>query len=88
MSKKNNCAEPEMGGTPIEVEFFAQRVVSLETLAEGDPKAVARYLAELIGQLEKIARASNHNLLAYLLAMASAQAADGHHGPQRSHSIH
>ena len=77
-----------MVGTPIEVETFAERFVSLETLAEGDPKAVAHYLAELIGQLEKIARASNHNLLAYLLAMASAQAADGQHGPQRSHSIH
>ena len=88
MGKRKNRAEPEIGEMPIASEPAAERFVSLETLAEDDPKEVARYLAELIGQLEKIARASNHNLLAYLLAMASAQAADGQHGPQRSYSIH
>ena len=88
MGKRKSRASPEMGGTPIAFEFAAERVVSLETLAGDDPEAVALYLADLIGQLERIARATNHNLLAYLLAMASAQAAGGHCSPERSYSIH
>lgn len=88
MGKRKNRAEPERRGTPIDLESSAERVVSLETLAADDPNAVALYLADVIGQLERIARASNHNLLAYLLAMASVQAADGHLDPGRSYSIH
>jgi hypothetical protein len=36
--------------------------------------AVARYLADMTGQLESMARASKLELLAYLLAMARAEA--------------
>jgi len=38
--------------------------------------AVANYLAEMTGQLESMARAANLQLLAYLLAMARAEAED------------
>jgi hypothetical protein len=37
-------------------------------------QAVARYLADMIGQLESMARAAKLELLAYLLAMARAEA--------------
>ena len=37
-------------------------------------EAVARYLADMTGQLETMARASKLELLAYLLAMARAEA--------------
>jgi hypothetical protein len=37
-------------------------------------QAVARYLADMTGQLESMARASKLELLAYLLAMARAEA--------------
>jgi hypothetical protein len=37
-------------------------------------QAVARYLADMTGQLESMARASKWELLAYLLAMARAEA--------------
>jgi hypothetical protein len=37
-------------------------------------EAIARYLADMIGQLESMARAANLELLAYLLAMARAEA--------------
>ena len=46
-------------------------------------EAVARYLADMTGQLESMARASKLELLAYLLAMARAEAesltVDGRH---------
>ena len=41
--------------------------------AEGT-EAVARYLADMTGQLESMARAAEFDLLAYLLAMARAEA--------------
>jgi hypothetical protein len=41
--------------------------------AEGS-EAVARYLADMTGQLESMARAADLDLLAYLLAMARAEA--------------
>jgi hypothetical protein len=37
-------------------------------------RVVARYLADMTGQLESMARASKLELLAYLLAMARAEA--------------
>ena len=37
-------------------------------------EAVARYLADMTGQLESMARAANLELLAYLLAMSRAEA--------------
>jgi hypothetical protein len=37
-------------------------------------EAVARYLADMTGQLESMARAANLELLAYLLSMARAEA--------------
>jgi len=37
-------------------------------------KAVARYLSDMTGQLESMARAAKLELLAYLLAMARAEA--------------
>ncbi len=39
-----------------------------------DALAMARYLADMTGQLETMARASKMELLAYLLAMARAEA--------------
>jgi hypothetical protein len=39
-----------------------------------DTLAVARYLADMTGQLETMARAARLELLAYLLAMARAEA--------------
>lgn len=39
-----------------------------------DNEAVTRYLVDMIDQLEAIARVRNHDLLAYLLAMAGVQA--------------
>ena len=39
-----------------------------------DALAMARYLADMTGQLETMARAANLELLAYLLAMARAEA--------------
>ena len=41
---------------------------------ESGVEAVARYLADMTGQLESMARASKLELLAYLLAMARAEA--------------
>jgi hypothetical protein len=41
--------------------------------AEGS-EAVARYLADMTGQLESMARAADLDLLAYLLAMARSEA--------------
>ena len=41
--------------------------------AEGS-EAIARYLADMTGQLESMARAADLDLLAYLLAMARAEA--------------
>ncbi len=41
---------------------------------ETDAAAVARYLADMTGQLESMARAARLELLAYLLAMARAEA--------------
>ncbi len=40
---------------------------------DGD-KAIADYLADMTGQLESIARVADFQLLAYLLAMARAEA--------------
>jgi hypothetical protein len=40
----------------------------------GQAQAVARYLADMTGQLESMARAAKLELLAYLLAMARAEA--------------
>jgi hypothetical protein len=37
-------------------------------------EAVARYLADMTGQLESMARAADLDLLAYLLAMARSEA--------------
>ena len=43
--------------------------------SQGDgTEAVTRYLADMTGQLESMARAANLELLAYLLAMARAEA--------------
>jgi len=41
---------------------------------EAGAEAVARYLADMTGQLESMARSSKLELLAYLLAMARAEA--------------
>ncbi len=41
---------------------------------EGDVRAVADYLADMIGQLEDIARRSRLDLLVYLLSMAKSEA--------------
>jgi hypothetical protein len=46
---------------------------SLKAASE-DARSVARYLADMTGQLETMARAANLELLAYLLAMARAEA--------------
>ncbi len=45
-----------------------------ETDGEIGAEAVARYLADMTRQLESMARASKLELLAYLLAMARAEA--------------
>ncbi len=45
-----------------------------KTDEEGDALAMARYLADMTGQLETMARAARMELLAYLLAMARAEA--------------
>jgi hypothetical protein len=50
-----------------------------------DSQAVARYLADMTGQLETMARAAKLELLAYLLAMARAEAENvTHDGPPES----
>lgn len=41
---------------------------------DNETQAVARYLADMTGQLESMARAAKLELLAYLLAMARAEA--------------
>ena len=41
---------------------------------EGNVRAVADYLADMIGQLEDIARRSQLDLLVYLLSMAKSEA--------------
>ena len=43
-------------------------------LGDESAQAVARYLADMTGQLESMARAAKLELLAYLLAMARAEA--------------
>ena len=43
-------------------------------LEDDGSQAVARYLADMTGQLESMARAAKLELLAYLLAMARAEA--------------
>lgn len=56
-----------------------------------DKEAVTRYLVDMIDQLEAIARARNHDLLAYLLAMAGVQAGSMEPGPNvalRKRSVH
>ena len=46
----------------------------LQAAHDADAVAVARYLADMTGQLETMARATKLELLAYLLAMARAEA--------------
>jgi hypothetical protein len=46
----------------------------VQTDDDSGARAVARYLADMTGQLESMARASKLELLAYLLAMARAEA--------------
>jgi len=56
-----------------------------------DNEAVTRYLVDAIDQLEAIARMRNHDLLAYLLAMAGEQAGSMEPGPNvvlRKRSVH
>lgn len=56
-----------------------------------DHQAVTRYLVDMIDQLEAIARVRNHDLLAYLLAMAGVQAGSMEPGPNvalRKRSVH
>jgi hypothetical protein len=55
--------------------------------AWGD-EAVGLYLADMIGQLESLARASNKNMLAYLLSMAGAQAVAPDARWESSKSLH
>jgi hypothetical protein len=88
MAKRKNRAEPRNNETHVASEFSASCASATETALEDDPESVARYLADMTNQLERIARASNHTLLAYLLAMASAQASGGQWSPERSYSLH
>ena len=62
----------ERGGPPATRGHAENR----EAWARRDERAdaVARYLADMTGQLESMARAANLELLAYLLAMARTEA--------------
>jgi len=53
-----------------------------------DPEAVGNYLADMIAQLECLARATNKEMLAYLLSMASVQAAAPEARWDRSNALH
>jgi hypothetical protein len=47
-----------------------------------------RYLAEMIGELERLARAHNRELLAHLLAIAGVQATDPNASCGKSNAMH
>ena len=47
---------------------------SANAAASEDARSVARYLTDMTGQLETMARAAKLELVAYLLAMARAEA--------------
>jgi len=51
-------------------------------------EAVGDYLADMIAQLECLARATNKEMLAYLLAMASVQASAPEARWDRSNALH
>ncbi len=53
-----------------------------------DHEAIANYLVDMIAQLEAIARASKRDMLAYLLAIASAQAAAPKRGDAEGPTFH
>jgi len=53
-----------------------------------EPEAVANYLADMIAQLESLARATNKDMLAYLLSMASVQAAAPEARWEGSNALH
>ncbi|MGO9742596.1 MAG: hypothetical protein ACLPN5_14010 [Roseiarcus sp.] len=53
-----------------------------------DRDATANYLVDMIGELEAMARASKRELLAYLLAIASAQAAAPERGDAKDPTSH
>jgi hypothetical protein len=52
------------------------------------PEAIDNYLVDTIAQLECLARAANKDMLAYLLSMASIQAAAPEARWDRSNALH
>lgn len=78
MIKRKPRAPTEMGRITIGVELSssARRTDGVaRTIAASDHEAITNYLTDMIIQLEGLARATNKDMLAYLLSMASVQAA-------------
>jgi len=78
MIKRKPCAPTEVGRITIGIELSssARRTDGVaRSVGASDHEAIANYLADMICQLEGLARASNKEMLAYLLSMASVQAA-------------
>ena len=92
---RNNAVKPrsEIVSEPLVYHFDLVSAADAEdsTLPErtASSRAVAEYLADMIGQLEGMARLSGFDLLVYLLAMArveaqaNSRAAEDRRGPAR-----
>jgi NTP pyrophosphatase (non-canonical NTP hydrolase) len=85
MIKRKSGAATEGGHITIDITLPAGAGRSTGPL---DHEAVANYLADMIAQLECLARAANKDMLAYLLSMASVQAAAPEARWERSNALH
>ncbi len=74
MIKRKSGASTKVGRITIDIELSSS-TGRMDGAARGlDQEAIADYLADMIVQLEGLARATNKEMLAYLLSMASVQA--------------
>jgi hypothetical protein len=90
MIKRKPPASNESGRITIDIALpaAARRTEGVAGPAPMAPEAVAGYLADMIAQLECLARATNRDMLAYLLSMASVQAAAPEARWDRSNALH
>jgi hypothetical protein len=91
MSKRKSTASNESGRVTIDITLpVAPRRTDgvARPSAPMSPEAVGAYLVDMIAQLEWLARATNRDMLAYLLSMASVQAAAPEARRDRSNALH
>ncbi len=91
MIKRKSGAAAKVGRITIDIELpsTSGRTDGVARPMRGsDHEAIADYLADMIAQLEGLARATNKEMLAYLLSMASIQAVAPEAGADGSTLLH